>query len=117
MDLIDRAELLNRLYAECDYLTARKMDGAEHIIKHHAIPLAEEMPSVGWIPVTERLPEEEGEYIATTIFSDEPNISILRYESGRHFYVHDRVFGDIRVKDDEVLAWMPLPEPYREDKE
>ena len=75
------------------------------------------LPSVGWIPVTERLPEEDGEYIATTIFLDEPNISILRYESGRHFYVHDRVFGDIRVKDDEVLAWMPLPEPYKEKKE
>lgn len=59
-----------------------------------------------WIPVTERLPEEEGTYLVT--YTDggvtEVGSSIyLQREDGSEPY------WDYFV----VTAWMPLPEPYK----
>ena len=59
-----------------------------------------------WIPVTERLPDKECFGLVTVndgaIYTD---FSLFR-KDGR-FIEHT----------DEVIAWMPLPEPYREGKE
>lgn len=77
------------------------------------------MPSVQskteWIPVSERLPEDKT-YVLTTIKI--PNrIAHARsgwYESG--FFHNDN--GDVwKATDMEVVAWMPLPEPYTAEKE
>ena len=76
-----------------------------------------------WIPVSERLPNEDGEYLVfyegpivgsriETMWYGEPlmpNVDV----SGKHFYKSDSEWGDIIY--DEVIAWMPLSEPYRED--
>ena len=45
-DCISRTELLSRIDAERKHLLDLKMDGAEHIIVHHARRIIEEMPSV-----------------------------------------------------------------------
>ena len=52
-----------------------------------------------WIPVSKRLPEEEGLYLVYT----EEQPFVCSFEDGEFFI-------------DEVLAWMPLPEPYRESE-
>lgn len=63
--------------------------------------------AVQWIPVTERLPED-GYYLATLdgelVGQEEPFTGMCGIENGKW--------------DDEdcVMAWMPLPEPYREEK-
>ena len=52
-----------------------------------------------WIPVTERLPEKNGEYLIT----------------GRQGAVNKRLYYDgYWYGNWSVLAWMPLPEPYEE---
>lgn len=59
-----------------------------------------------WIPVSERLPED-GTYITTLdgelVGQEEPFTGMCGIENGKW--------------DDEdcVIAWMPLPEPYKED--
>jgi len=57
-----------------------------------------------WIPVSERLPEEYGLYL---VYAEEQPF-VCPFKDGEFFI-------------DEVLAWMPLPEPYepqeRSDKE
>lgn len=68
-----------------------------------------------WTPVSERLPENKT-YVLTTI--KVPNrIAHTRsgwYESG--FFHNDN--GDVwRATDMEVIAWMPLPEPYKAESE
>ncbi len=67
-----------------------------------------------WIPISERLPEEE-EYILLS-FANYTDLDIGRYENDGEndkFYPGDKEetyasYGLI------VNAWMPLPEPYRE---
>lgn len=52
-----------------------------------------------WIPVTERLPEVNGDYLVT---GRQGAVNKRRYDDG-HWY------GNWAV-----IAWMPLPEAYRE---
>ena len=70
------------------------------------------VPEPEWIPVSERLPERD--------------VDVLTYhrnESFCYYYVSwiddysGKWTGFIGSLSDEVLAWMPLPEPYQEEKE
>ena len=75
-----------------------------------------------WIPVNERLPEEYGEYLITwtTSQSKRPFIGIsegeetLEYDHEHNRFKFKWLLDDyIKVYPNvEVIAWMPLPEPY-----
>ena len=59
-----------------------------------------------WIPVSERLPEKMGTYLVTLEYK-EHGIGITT------IWYHGKGIGwDLRVAD-EVIAWQPLPEPYK----
>lgn len=59
-----------------------------------------------WIPVSERLPEKIGTYLVTLDYKEHgKGITTLWY--------HGKGIGwDLRVAD-VVVAWQPLPEPYK----
>jgi hypothetical protein len=62
---------------------------------------------MNWIPVDERLPEEDGEYLVT----------LEQYDGIRHNALCDYRFNVWLGYDrefDTVIAWMPLPAPYDE---
>lgn len=64
--------------------------------------LAEQPPT--WIPVTERLPEESGDYLAfVTQVRDDNGLPLVSWIAIKHFY-------DVFL-DKSVTHWMPLPEP------
>ena len=66
----------------------------------------ERLKATNWIPVSERLPED-GTYITTIdgelVGQEEPFTGMCGIENGK--------WDD----GDCVIAWMPLPEPYKED--
>lgn len=72
-----------------------------------------------WIPVTERLPEEGRRVLVTyDLVNRYPWVNILRYgkpifEDKPCFYEVDSEWGDVPY--DGIVAWMPLPEPYRKE--
>lgn len=70
-----------------------------------------------WIPVSERLPEEE-EYILLS-FANYTGLDIGRYENdgeNDNFYPGDEeeTYAHYGLT---VNAWMPLPKPYRQNDE
>ena len=58
-----------------------------------------------WIPVTEKLPKEYNHVLCQFCMG---GMSECYYAHG-HFHV----VGGLRMTTDEVLAWMPLPQPYK----
>jgi len=123
-DLISREEVL-------DLLRMIPLDLGDREIKE-AIEKVEKMPSAGkeastitielkpeqikkyveqaitgmipsaqqWIPCSERLPDQNGKYL---VVGRQKAINILKFDGGRWY----GKWG--------VVAWMPLPEPYREE--
>lgn len=68
----------------------------------------------GWIPVSERLPEENKKVI---IFTKTENLYVGTYCQNMDktqngvFLIRDNIYMQI----DRIAAWMPLPEPYSTD--
>ncbi len=81
-----------------------------------AISALEEQDKDRWIPVEERLPEEDTIVLMTVsglygciIFSDAIQLGNL-CSDGSWF-----IEGYPDWDDPKVIAWMPLPEPYRKE--
>ena len=75
-----------------------------------------------WIPVEERLLEWEGRYFVT--LRNPRNVGLVGYGTCRRDLFGRKIgFGWYDLHDaeyfsrDAVIAWMPLPEPYREERE
>lgn len=72
-----------------------------------------------WIPCSERMPEVSDYYLiqySRHICSDEMAVayySVEEAESDSNYTWEFKPFGDCK----EVIAWMPLPELYRESEE
>ena len=69
------------------------------------IPIKRREPVMRWIPCKNRIPEKDGNYIVTD-------------DSGGMKCVHECFFikchdGSASWSLANVIAWMPLPEPYR----
>ena len=80
-----------------------------------------------WIPVNERLPEEYGEYLITWKNSKypKPYIGICECEiTDVYDHEHNRFevewlfdgYITTAYPDSYVIAWMPLPEPYKAER-
>lgn len=60
-----------------------------------------------WIPVTERLPKKCNTTYLATVDYGEHGMAV-----GQRFFFDD----NIGWNDKSVVAWMPLPEPYKESE-
>ena len=72
-------------------------------VAENAIKALEQQPR--WIPVYEKLPEQEGWYLISLGGKTYGGADVDMYCKGWVKY------------GTHVLAWMPLPEPYKEDAE
>ncbi len=89
-----------------------------------AVECMEQQLTGGWIPCKDRLPEENGHYLVTyhewskgeyLPKFDFTCMKILRFYRGEF---EMPICCDNKLEEDihrEVLAWQPLPEPYKED--
>ena len=79
-----------------------------NVLKKKAVEDAEDTNVLGkWIPCSERLPENEMNVIAQ--FSS-GTVTELRYAGNGIFE------GIYEYSTKIIIAWMPLPEPYREEE-
>ena len=79
-----------------------------------------------WIPVSERLPEKNGRYIVTrglnacgTLWNRVyiANYSDLMGLKKEKIWWSGNVGKSDFERHDDVIAWMPLPEPYKVERE
>lgn len=72
-----------------------------------------------WIPCSERLPNTNGCYLVWRphFFGGEIGMPSICYFDGQNTW-HDSYGVDFErvLSSDDVTAWMPLPEPWREEK-
>ena len=82
-----------------------------------AITALEEKQNRRWIPVSERLPEEQKFYLVTIAKNTgEHDIEYCFYECGKWLMIADGNSEENTCWEEEVkkvVAWMPLPEPYK----
>jgi len=126
-DLISRQAAVDMLMERASNLRGTVGDlggacsGAAKLIAQ--FPSAE--PEQRWIPCSERLPEKSGRYLVTRKFNTFSSlwarVYILNY-SDLMGLKKEKIWwsGNVGKSDfekyDDVLAWMPLPEPYEEEK-
>ena len=78
--------------------------------------MLKKLPSVNpqrvgkWIPVSERLPEHEGNFLVTLC----PGNDWVNWVDIAYFSLNNKKFYKTSPK---VVAWMPLPESWKEDEE
>ena len=122
-DLISRKKV-------CDWLNTMENDGRPEDAHgyHNACAYVSQMPSAQqWIPCSERLPEMYDEKLLGNY--DNSNAVIITYEYHGKLYVSECCIvycsdgkwrylnesGSHEMDDDaRVIAWMPLPSPYKE---
>ena len=94
----------------CEKVCVEDVDGnigGERV--RQAYDMAIEALQDDWIPVSERLPEKNGNYIVSL---EDAVDTYARFFNGKWFMP---LFGSIAREygEYEVIAWMPLPEPYK----
>lgn len=118
MDLIDRQAAIDAMGIEplafSEYENGLYDKWEEDVEALMKLPSAQSEQR--WIPVSERLPEEEGWYLVTVhpdyIVPDSMHTDSLYWLDGKWwFYDYD---ARTAVWLDPIIAWMPLPEPYEE---
>ena len=84
-------------------LTFENIEGLKHyryrcIDPDNVRELLSVIPAFTWIPISEMCPKENGYYLTTTIYKE---------------VYCDHWTDDRFDRTETVIAWMPLPEPYK----
>lgn len=79
----------------------RKIQNLPSSNTHNALEALE----MRWIPCSERLPDDDGYYLVST---ESGGVDIAYINEHGSWYVFSR---------DYIVAWQPLPEPYKEGEE
>lgn len=115
-DLISRKALIEKIrkYGIC----GSGYSDEERI--NDVIDMIESEPSAQqWIPCSERLPEEDGEYLIwydcgygtdNPSDDDEKGYMIMNFDVGMNSFVF---LGSEFIYCETAVAWMPLPEPMK----
>ena len=86
---------------------------AKNIIRSYM----DEAENDGWIPVKERLPEEENEryYPMLNVATSYGVVKWGFYRvRDKQWYIYSEIHDEfIEARDKEIVAWQPLPNPYK----
>ena len=118
-DMIDRQAAIDALNEVSEHYTEKGREWHPHV--DFMIDAIKDLPPVQpeqrWIPCSERLPENEYVLISkkpTKISGSKWSVAIaIRTADPRSGKIQWRDSGFGVIEDDKVLAWMPLPEPYK----
>lgn len=121
-DMISRQAAIDALHMHLMYRMGTDSNKKRLDDWINGVPSAQ--PEQRWIPCSERLPEKSGRYLVTrgsnVCGSLWNRVYILNY-SDLMGLKKEKIWwsGNVGKSDfekyDDVIAWQPLPEPYREE--
>ena len=122
--IIEKLEEKSIFMTTCDGYGANcvSVGTIEEIVKQEAEKFGTDtnVGSNGWIPVSERLPNED-EFIKSYRRNKYAAEFIVMIKGANRpttlYFTHDGRWTDNMKDRYDVTAWMPLPEPYRESEE
>jgi len=103
MRLIDA----NELKGEKIRVSSKMLDGEKPTLEQE--PRKDE-----WIPCSERMPDIEQDVLATTTLFGIREVTFAWRINDGEWLIRE---GSAEATNNDILAWMPLPMPYREDGE
>lgn len=107
-DNVPLADLINRLGSYEDIgLTPERMLEIDKLYTEKCREVAE-LQRYKWIPVEERLPEERDTVLISTDTGTYAGIYFCDEWYRENMYCYDSM-----LRETGVIAWMPLPEPYK----
>lgn len=118
MRLID-ADVLKEMIPTTDVDFFENCRNCSLLYKEQVLELIDMTPTIDqWIPCSERLPKPNRHdelnvdvyYLAQTEFGDMIVASYNESHEGTKWW--EQMYS-YRIFDDEIVAWMPLPEPYK----
>ena len=121
MERKDAAEWIEKLVFTMKEDTSGKYPDPKYKDEiYEALNEAIEILKQGWIPVSERLPEMDESVLICTD-KGEMTVAYHTFKEWSEIETEWFVFGTLgfalTYEDDEVLAWMPLPKPWKGDEE
>ena len=108
MSLITEQVKKLRELSKQDKLGLIPWNGYSEVLNQAADTIEQLAAKQRWIPVSERLPESNVEVLVTTEWDC---ITIGEMFSSNDWFIHE---GATNADTDDIKAWMPLPEPYKE---
>lgn len=126
----DRLKQYKDKYSDCYKYAGVHVKVIQDMIEQLMADLEQDEKENGWIPVNERLPEDEKEYLVTlekVYGTPEKLYGIASYlKFGDAGYWNEKKYGYLEwdkysdghggTKMYKVIAWMSLPELYKENK-
>lgn len=111
-DCISRQVVKDMLTAEWTKYVPMELDMNLSFVLDKISVLPSVTPKAKWIPCSERLPEKQDCYLVTTKWKGS-------YSGDVYIETNMAVYRERPKEWDckDVIAWMPLPEPYRESEE
>ncbi|MCR5144799.1 MAG: hypothetical protein K6B67_05765 [Lachnospiraceae bacterium] len=74
-------------------------------------------PTQEWTPVSEGLPKKTGWYLITfKVYGGGYAVCEMSYRKPENYWTDKNISKKV-LDNDEVVAWMPKPKPYKADKE
>ena len=112
-EFYDYIQTLNKImdWLEQETVSKESYDHEYFLRKELEIKIAKiEQNEPKWIPVSERLPEEDGRFLTYIVnpYNKFTYIMVCEYEFKQWWPDDDETSAN-------VVAWMPLPEPYKEE--
>lgn len=105
--MIDEKKLIEDIEKEFDGVCVYDVSPSQAVADF--VEIVDRQPKVGeWIPCSERLPEYD--YDTVLCVTDTNFWSVMVYTKEHGFRSADMDFNG------EVIAWMPLPAPYKEER-
>ena len=111
--IMAESDLISRQAAKDAINRKYRMRKDSVIATINRLPAADVVEAVRWIPCSDRLPEARRSVILSTKnWTGEG----CYWETTAHHVIWKGYRWNATYLDDEVIAWVPLPEPYKGEK-